>query len=163
MTALNRSGRITMLAFTSNPFAAEAELTGHAVVQLNVSTSEYDASVFAYLSEVAADGRSRYITEGALRILHRATADCPPSYKTTWPFRTFRREDAKRAMPGVAETLRFALLPISFRFAKGSRLRMSIAGTDADHFAQVPHGRPPKLRITLGGPDASFIELPLRR
>ena len=152
-----------MLAFTSEPFDAETELTGHAVVQLTVSTSEHDGAVFVYLSEVEADGRSRYITEGALRFLHRANADCPPSYKTTWPFRTFRRKDARRAKPGVAETLRFAFLPISWQFAKGSRLRMSIAGGDADHFAQVPHGRPPKLAFSLGGANASFVELPFRR
>jgi hypothetical protein len=152
-----------MLAFTSEPFDAETELTGHAIVHLNVATSENDGSVFVYLSEIEADGRSRYITEGALRILHRATADCPSSYRATWPFRTFHREDAKRAQPGVAQTLRFALLPISWKLAKGSRLRMSIAGTDSDHFAQVPHGRPPTLSFALGGADASFVELPFRR
>lgn len=152
-----------MLAFTSEPFDADAELTGHAIVQLSISTSEHDGSVFVYLSEVDAAGRSWYITEGALRILHRASADCPSSYRTTWPFRTFHREDARRAQPGVAETLRFALLPISWRLAKGSRLRMSIAGTDADHFAQVPHGRPPRLEMALGGANASFIDLPFRR
>ena len=38
----------------------------------------------------------------------------------------------------------------------------AIAGADADHFAQVPHGRPPKLEVTLGGAQASFIELPIR-
>jgi hypothetical protein len=47
-------------------------------------------------------------------------------------------------------------------FSPGSRLRLSIAGTDADHFARVPHGRPPKLVVTLGGAHASFIELPIK-
>jgi predicted acyl esterase len=47
--------------------APPSEITGHAVVRLRVSTSERDASVFAYLSEVDANGRSWYITEGALR------------------------------------------------------------------------------------------------
>jgi uncharacterized protein len=43
---------------------------------------------------------------------------------------------------------------------KGSRLRLSIAGADADHFAQVPHGRPPKLALTVGGENASLVVLP---
>ena len=64
--------------------------------------------------------------------------------------------------PGVAEDLHFALLPISWQLPRGSRLRVAIAGADADHFAQVPHGRPPKLELTLGGAGASFIELPLK-
>jgi uncharacterized protein len=151
-----------MLAFTSAPFDVEVELTGHAIVNLMVSTSERDAAVFVYLSEVDADGRSWYITEGALRMLHRATAQCPPTYRTTWPWRTFHRADARLMEPGVPESLRFALLPVSWMLRKRSRLRLSIAGADADHFAQVPHGRPPKLEVTLGGADGSFVELPLR-
>jgi predicted acyl esterase len=64
--------------------------------------------------------------------------------------------------PDVPETVRFALLPVSWTVQPGRRVRLAIAGTDADHFAQVPHGRPPLLRFTLGGADASFVELPLR-
>ena len=151
-----------MVTFTTAPFDAKVELTGHAVVELNVSTSEHDGSVFVYLSEVDAQGKSWFITEGALRMLHRATAECPPNYRTTWPFRSFHRGQAKRMVPGVPEMLRFALLPISWQFQSGSRLRVSIAGTDADHYAQVPHGRPPRLEITLGGGNASFIDLPIK-
>ena len=149
-----------MLSFTTAPFGTQVELTGHAIVNLRVSTSEHDASLFAYLSEVDADGRACYITEGALRMLHRAEAECPPNYRTTWPFRTFHRDDARRCTPGVPEPVRFALLPISWQLAKGSRLRLSIAGTDCDHFAQVPHGRPPKLVFSTG--NLAFVKLPVR-
>ena len=151
-----------MLTFASEPFDAATELSGHATVQLHVSSSEHDASVFVYLSEVDADGRSWYITEGLLRLLHRAEAEPPASYRANWPYRSFRREDARHLQPGVAETVRFALLPVSWTLQPGSRLRVAIAGADADHFAQVPHGRPPRLEFTLGGEHASFIDLPLR-
>ena len=127
-----------------------------------LSTSEHDASVFVYLSEVDASGRSWYITEGLLRLLHRAEAQPPASYRASWPYRSFRREHAQHMQPGVPETVRFALLPISWTLQPGSRLRVAIAGTDADHFAQVPHGRPPRLAFTLGGENGSFIDLPLR-
>jgi uncharacterized protein len=151
-----------MLSFATAPFERGAELTGHAVVQLHVSTSERDGSLFVYLSEVDASGKSWFITEGQLRLLHRATAQCPPGYRTSWPYRTFYREDAELMEPGVAETARFALLPISWKLQPGSRLRLAIAGTDSDHFAQVPHGRPPLLKFTLGGADASFVDLPIK-
>jgi uncharacterized protein len=151
-----------LLTFTSASFERATELTGHAVVQLHVATSERDASVFVYLSEVDAGGRSWFITEGQLRLLHRETAACPPGYRTTWPYRTFYREDADLMEPGVPESARFALLPISWQLQPGSRLRVAIAGSDCDHFAQVPHGRPPLLQFTLGGADASYIDLPLR-
>jgi putative CocE/NonD family hydrolase len=151
-----------MLTFATAPFQRQTELSGHATVQLHVSTSEHDASVFVYLSEVDASGRSWYITEGSLRLLHRAEAQPPASYRANWPYRSFRREDAKHMRPGAPETARFALLPISWTLQAGSRLRVAIAGADADHFAQVPHGRPPQLQFTLGGENGSFIDLPLR-
>jgi putative CocE/NonD family hydrolase len=151
-----------LLTFTGAPLERDTELTGHAVVQLHVATSERDASLFVYLSEVDASGKSWFITEGQLRLLHRETAPCPPGYRTTWPYRTFYREDADLMEPGVPETARFALLPISWKLQRGSRLRVAIAGADCDHFAQVPHGRPPLLRFTLGGAEASFLDLPLR-
>lgn len=151
-----------MLTFASTPLAKETELSGHATVQLHVSTSEHDAGLFVYLSEVDAGGRSWYITEGELRLLHRTEGQPPAAYRTSWPWRSFRRDAARHMQPGVAETVRFALLPVSWKLRAGSRLRVAIAGGDADHFAQVTPGRPPLLQFTLGGAQASFIDLPLR-
>jgi hypothetical protein len=148
-----------MAVFQTAPLERGTELTGHAILHLKVATSERDGAVFAYLSEVDAAGRSWYITEGFLRMLHRATAPCPPEYVTVWPFRTFSRADARRMEPQVPEMLSFALLPVSWRLAKGSCLRLSVAGADADHFAQVPHGRPPRMTIKAGD-GGSRIELP---
>jgi hypothetical protein len=45
--------------------------------------------------------------------------------------------------------------PTSWTFRRGSRLRVAIAGADTDHYGQVPHGRPPQLRIHHGGDAAS--------
>ena len=65
--------------------------------------------------------RSRYVTEGVLRAIHRAEAPAPRNYRTTWPWRTFARKDARPMPIGEPQLLRFALLPIAWRFAKGSR------------------------------------------
>jgi len=152
-----------LLNFTTDPYAEDIELTGHAVVQLQVASSQRDAALFVYLAEIEAGGRTHYITEGMLRALHRARSEPPAEYRTTWPYRTFSRADAKLLEPGVAERLVFALLPVSWTLKKGSSLRISIAGADADHFPQVPHGAPPRLELVLGGDKASFIELPMRK
>ena len=61
---------------------------------------------------------------------------------------------------GEPQLLRFALLPTAWQFSRGSRLRLSIAGGDADHCVQTPHGRPPLLTIFSGGEHASLLELP---
>jgi putative CocE/NonD family hydrolase len=149
-----------LFSFTGEPLAAPLEIAGHPVVSLWLSSSEPDAALFVYLAEVEADGTSRYVTEGVLRAIHRAEAPAPRNYKTTWPWRTFARKDAKPMPIGEPQLLKLALLPTAWRFAAGSRIRLSIAGGDADHFVQTPHGRPPLLTIMSGGERATMLELP---
>ncbi len=147
-------------SFTTPPLEAPLEIAGHPVVSLWLASSEPDAAVFVYLAEVEPDGTSRYVTEGVLRAIHRAEAPAPRNYRTTWPWRSFARKAARPMPPGEPQLLRFALLPTAWRFAKGSRLRLSIAAADADHFAQTPHGRPPTLTVLSGGDRATVLELP---
>jgi putative CocE/NonD family hydrolase len=151
-----------LAGWSSAPLEQDMELTGHGLADLWLSSSEPDAAIFAYLSEVEADGTVRYVTEGLLRALHRKESPAPASYRTTWPFRSFRREDAAPLVPGQVERIRIPLLPTSWVFRAGSRIRLSIAGMDADHCVQVPHGRPPVLALLRGGEKASALELPLR-
>ena len=99
----------------------------------------------------------RYVTEGVLRALHRKLSPCPPNYRASWPYRTHDRADAAPLVPGQAQDMVIALLPTAWRFGKGSRIRLAIAGADCDHYGQVPHGRPPVFTIAWG---KSFIDLP---
>jgi hypothetical protein len=62
---------------------------------------------------------------------------------------------------GEPQPLGFALLPTAWRFSAGSRIRLSLAGGDADHFVQTPHGRPPLITLLSGGERASVLELPV--
>jgi putative CocE/NonD family hydrolase len=146
-------------AYDSAPFEQAMELTGNAIADLTLASSEPDASIVCYLSEVEADGTVRYVTEGLLRALHRKESPHPPEYQSPWPFRTYHRADAAPLAPGVAERMRVVMLATSWIFKPGSKLRFSLAGTDADHIKQIPHGRPPVLTLHLG---ASALDLPLR-
>lgn len=152
-----------LLNFTTEVLTEDTEVSGHIVASFKVASSRRDAALFVYASEVEADGSTRYITEGMLRALHRATAEAPEDYLTTWPYRTFFRRDTRQLTPGVAERLEFALLPVSWTLKRGSRLRISVAGADADHFPPVPNGQPPLLTFVLGGEDGSFIDVPMRK
>ncbi len=151
-----------LLGWSSAPLEQDMELTGHGIAELWIASSEPDAALFAYLSEIEADGTVRYVTEGLLRALHRKESPAPEHYRTTWPFRSFRREDAAPLVPGQAERISIPLLPTSWVFRRGSRIRLSLAGADADHCVQVPHGRPPLLTVLRGGDRASLLRLPLR-
>ena len=124
-------------SWTSAPLPEATEFTGHGVADLWLASNEPDAALFLYLSEVEADGTVRYVTEGLLRALHRKEEAPPPEYRAAWPFRGFRREDASPLLPGRAERIRVPLLPVSWVFAAGSHIRLSLAGTDADHVGQV--------------------------
>ncbi len=151
-----------LLTFDTPPFESAMELTGHAVARLTLTADQTDAGLFVYLSEVDAAGRSHYVTEGMLRAMHRATSEPPANYWSDWPYHPYTRAAAKLLRPGEAATLDIGLLPVSWVFERGSRLRVSLAGADAQHFPQVPHGRPPKLQVFCGGADGSKISLPLR-
>ena len=143
--------------YRSEPFDTAVELAGHAVVTLNLAVSEPDAALHVYLSEEEPDGTVRYVTEGILRALHRKLSAHPPNYRASWPYHSCDRGDAAPLVPGRPEEIVIVLLPAAWRFGKGSRVRLAIAGADADHYGQVPHGRPPVFSISRG---KSVLDLP---
>ena len=150
-----------MCSFLSDPLPHDLELAGHPLLELNVASSESDGALFAYLSELEADGNLVYITEGCLRLAHRATTEAPDHYRTVWPFRDYSRANARRMEPGRAETVQIPLLPIGWKLSAGSRLKLSLSGADAEHFQQVPHGRPPRYTLQLGGVGGCVLRLPV--
>jgi len=156
-----RARQAQYLHYTSAPLTKDTELTGHVIAHLAVASSETDAALYVYLSEVLADGSVHYVTEGALRALHREGLAHAPDYVASWPVNAFDRASAKLLTPGEVAHLTFALLPVSWTFAVGSSIRLSIGGSDAGHAPQVPHGRPPELTIQRGI-GATWFELPLR-
>lgn len=149
------------LHYTGAPLKAPAELSGHVTASLLLTSSESDAAAYVYLTEMLADGSCRYVTEGTLRALHREGFSKSPDYVASWPVNTYDRASAALLVPGEPARLTFALLPVSWTFAAGSRIRLSLAGSDAGHGPQVPHGRPPRLDI-LRGANATWFDLPLR-
>jgi putative CocE/NonD family hydrolase len=148
---------LRLLVYESAPLERDYTLTGHPRVQLQVASATDDVHVFVYLEEVMADGRVIYVTEGQLRAVHRKLSDAPPPYVTFGPYRTFRSEDARPLVPGVPEEMKFDLLPASYKFSKGSKIRLAIAGADHEHF-DAPASRPEYLKVCR----PSFVELPLK-
>ena len=148
----------THLCFESEELSQPVEICGHVTASILLSTDQPDANLFVYLTEVESDGTERYVTEGLLRLLHRAESANPPAIASSWPYRSFREEDAVPFEPGTLDRIRIPLLPTAWRFAAGSTIRLSIAGSDSDHATQNPHGRPPRLSIAVDG--ASTVELP---
>lgn len=149
-----------LLTYTSAPLEHDMEITGHAIVTLFVSSSATDGQFFVYLEEVDEAGRVRYVTEGELRALHRKLSTGRSPYKSVVPYRTFLRRDAKPLVAGQITSLTFDLLPTSYLFRKGRRLRIAIAGADKDHFDPLA-GPPPTVQFYRDGAYRSRIDLPL--
>ena len=140
----------------------DVEITGHPVVTLHTTSDATDAQLFVYLEEVLPDGRVNYITEGLFRARHRKP-DANPIYRAPFPQHSFRIEDDSPLTPGQPAELTFDLLGVSYLVRKGSRLRISIAGADKDHFSTLPDGeRPTVLQFGVGGTQASHVVLPVK-
>src|SRR5205085_2764883 len=127
----------TLPCYRSEPLDTAVEFVGHAVLRLHLAASEPDAALHVYLSEEEPDGTVRYVTEGVLRALHRKLSAGPPNYRASWPYHSCDRCDAAPLVPGRAEQIVITFLPTAWRFGKASRIRLAIAGADAEHFEAV--------------------------
>ena len=96
-----------------------------------------------------------------LRALHRKLEDSEPPYKMVVPHRTYLKKHGSALVPGKASLMVFDMLPTSYLFKKGHKIRMAISGADKDHFTDNPY-RPKTIRLYRGKEFPSRIELPIR-
>jgi putative CocE/NonD family hydrolase len=151
-----------LLTYDSAPLPRDTEVTGHPIITLHVSSTRPDGQFFVYLEDVFPGGKVIQITEGCLRAIHRKLSDADPPYELVVPYRTFEQADATPLVPGQIAELKFDLLPTSYVFKEGHRIRVAIAGADKDHF-RLPEGPPARLQYHRSRDCASCIELPVIR
>ena len=152
-----------LLTYTTQPLAADMEITGYPVIDLFITSTHTDGSFFVYLEDVDETGKVTYLTEGQLRALHRKISNNAPPYNSPVPYHSFRRADAQPLVPGEVAEVKFGLLPTSVLIRKGHRLRVAIAGHDKSVFARVPAEGVPVITVARNGRYASAIELPVVR
>jgi putative CocE/NonD family hydrolase len=150
-----------LLVYESAPLVQDTEVTGHPIASLQVTSTAEDGAFFVYLEDVDAEGRVSYVTEGELRALHRHVSTAAAPYADPVPYHSFERADAEPLVPGEAAELSFDLLPTSYLFRKDHRIRVAVAGADKDHFALIPEGRPPTIRVHRDAARASRVVLPV--
>ncbi|MCG8466863.1 MAG: CocE/NonD family hydrolase [Gemmatimonadetes bacterium] len=152
-----------LLTYTSAPMPTDTEITGHPLVTLYVDSTEPDGAFIVYLEDVAPDGRVTYVTEGQLRGVMRAVSDEEPLYRKYGPHRSERRADAAPLVPGEIAELAFDLWATSVLIREGHRIRIAIAGADADTFLRYPRdGAVPDWTVHRSAEHASRIRLPVR-
>jgi len=153
-----------LLTYTSAPVTEDTEITGHPIVTLYVRSTGQDGAFIAYLEDVAPDGRVTYVTEGQLRGIMRRVASAPPPYRKPGPHRSELRADAMPLVAGEVAELTFELWATSVLVREGHRIRIAVAGADADTFLRYPRdGSVPTITIERNAAHASRVALPIRR
>jgi uncharacterized protein len=127
------------ICFTSEPFAAETEITGPVALRLYVSSSTKDADIFATLNLFDLEGNEVLfasafeprapLTQGWLRLSHRKT---DPSKSEPWrPWHT--HDDIQPLLPGEVYPVDIEIWPTSIVVPSGYRIGLTIQGRDYDH------------------------------
>ena len=148
-----------MLTYTTAPLREDMHIAGSPTIDLTVSSTHTDGALLVYLEDVDAAGRSRYITEGGLRLIHRKLSR--DSVFGVSPHHSFDRRDAAPMKPGQPERVSIRILPTSVVVKSGHRLRLAIAGADSGVLARVPAEGTPTLTIHRGANAASVLHLPV--
>lgn len=143
-----------MTVWTGAALAEPLTLTGHPVVRLHVRSAGEDPVVFVYLEAVDPRGRVSYLTEGILRLIHRT----PPGAESG---PTFRRADALPVVPGEPMDVSIRLYATSVRIPARWRLRVALAGADADSFETGSSDLDRDLTLEYGGERPSSLVLPV--
>lgn len=77
------------------------------------------------------------------------------------PYHSFRRADVRPLVPGEAAELAFEMMPTSVLIRAGHRIRIAIAGADADTFQRVPETGRPVIEVHRSQPLPSHVRLPV--
>ena len=150
----------TCLTYTSDPCRDNADIVGHPQVHLWISTVAPDVDIFVYLEQVYPDGTSEYLTEGCLRLSHRAVTDSPLE-ALSLPFHPSTAASLSANTESPVE-LWFDLHPVALRIVKGRRLRLCIAGADRDNALTPRLSHSAMFQLHRGNIHPSSVTLPFR-
>lgn len=143
-------------------FAADTEVTGSPVAHLWISADTRDANIYAFLEDVAPDGRSTRVTDGRIRASWRKTHPAAWGEASQHWHRGYA-EDIQPLTPGEPVELVFDLSPVSYVFKAGHRPRVSLSTSIGEKYQAPPlaEGRHPTIRLHREPGRASSIELPI--
>jgi predicted acyl esterase len=156
-TAILISPQTGGASYQTAPLAADTEVTGDPVMHLWVSTAAGDTDAMARIEDVAPDGKTfSYQMLGRLRASHRALAPAPYN-DMGLPWHSHLAADARPLEAGRPAELVFDLLPMSYIFKAGHRIRVTLTFAD-------PMRRPggaPAVTVLRGSGTQSYLTLPV--
>jgi predicted acyl esterase len=145
------------VSYETAPLTSDTEVTGDPVVSLWISTAATDTDVIARLDDVAPDGTARsYQMLGGLRASVRKPGNAPYDNRGL-PWHPSRQADVAPLEAGQTVEMNFALLPMSYVFKAGHRIRLTLS------FSDPVNGASHTVTVHEGGRRASQITLPVVR
>ena len=154
--------------FTTTPMTRRATIAGPIDVTVDATATTTDTEWVAEIEDVAPDGTSTPLTEGALlgslrQVAHHGSWRAPDG-RLLLPDHTYARRDARPVVPGRLTRYDLEVFPTYATIAKGHRIRVTLATADTPHLAPTV----PALANLVGGVyqvriGSSAVELPLTR
>ena len=156
-TVIYISAQTGGLSFDTSPLAKDVEITGNPVMHLWIKTRAKDVDVLARLEDVSPDGTTQsYQMLGRLRASGRALAKAP--YDTMGlPWHSHLAAASRPLKADAPTDLEFALLPMSYIFKAGHRIRLRLTFGDP---ANAKAGAP-EVTVLWGGARPSRLTLPI--
>ncbi|OJJ78033.1 hypothetical protein ASPBRDRAFT_142373 [Aspergillus brasiliensis CBS 101740] len=148
------------VSFTSAPFDSEKEITGHIVVQLNVSvsrrrwqsTNPTDIDLFLSLRHLSSTGDEVFytgtagdpapVTKGFLRVSLRKTNPQHPHHRPWLPHRDYYSTDVLPVIPNEVYTVDVELWPTNVVVQQGERLVLDIGASELPGSGIFQHNDP---------------------
>jgi putative CocE/NonD family hydrolase len=133
------------------------------MVQLWVSSDSQDGDFMVFLEDVDPTGKSTYITDGRLRASLRAV-NTPPYNFLELPWHRGYPEDEKLLIPGQPVKLEIDMMPTSYVFKAGNRIRLAISGSQGRIYDLKKQGNPnapASVSIYRNKNLVSFVALPV--
>jgi putative CocE/NonD family hydrolase len=151
------------LTYTLPALSADVEVTGHPLITLWVTSTAADEDFFAVLEDVAADGKSTYVTDARIRASRRKVEPAPWG-ETGVPFHPQREGEDQPLSADQPAELAFDFIPTSYIFKAGHRIRVAIINAGGPAFQPLPGrdtARPPTISIWRSATHPSSITLPV--
>jgi uncharacterized protein len=152
------------LSYTAAPFEQNTEITGHPIVHLWVTSTAKDGDFIAWIEDVGTDGKSTFVTDGAIRGSHRKLQAQQPWDDMGLPYHPSMEADALPLPQVEPAELVFDAYPISYVFRQGHRIRITITGGEKNTYQPPPgfdKANPPTIRVYREGKHASYVDLPV--
>jgi uncharacterized protein len=131
---------------------------------LEVASTATDGAFFAYLEDVAPDGRVTYLDEGELRAVNRKPMDAHERpYNSPCSASDRSRRNAQPLVPGEPAELKICMWPTSVLLRKGHQIRVALAGADADTFSRYPRVGDVTWTVYRQSGLGSYLEIPMRQ